>query len=84
MTTLKTHINSGYWIEKETPWKKTASIVTMTSYHGIRVEDTADLPIVLGTVMAPAFLWSMIRWKINNCKRLVLNDEHWQGIDEWG
>ena len=29
----------------------------MTSYHGIRVKDTADLPIVLGTVMAPAFLY---------------------------
>ena len=48
----------------------------MTSYYGIRVEDTADLLMVLGTVMAPAFLWSMIRWKMNNCKRLVLNDEH--------
>ena len=44
----------------------------MKSYHGIRVEDTADLPMGLGTVMAPAFLWSMIRWKINNCKRLVM------------
>ena len=79
----KQHINSGYWIEKETPWKNSfycnndklswhKSWGHSRSAHGLRNSHGTCIPMEYDKM---------------EDKQLqeTSNDEHcWQGIDEWG